>query len=337
MITKKTPRRSLPASFTIAFPAVIFFGVLLVATSILAGVGWSKYHHNFTAVATPVTTATATFEPQKSSQPTFKFFVMSFCPYGNQMEEILRPVFDLLAKKINFEPHYIFNKVDNLTTYCKSAAGDPTQCDLYVQNKYFTTVAECQKTVTANLAECQNESSYIKADNGALYTSLHGRQEATQDVREICAYQQSDDKSKFWNFMANVNKNCTAQNADSCWTQQAKEAGLDTDKITECFNKDGINLIEQEIAQTTKYNVSGSPTLIVNDSNFPPEAAYTQDSKGSLKIGKKVFTQDQYRTPEVIKSAICAAFSREPKECQTALASAATTTTTGSAAAGCGQ
>ena len=35
------------------------------------------------------------FVPTKSDKPEIKFFVMSFCPYGNQAEAGLEPVYQL--------------------------------------------------------------------------------------------------------------------------------------------------------------------------------------------------------------------------------------------------
>jgi len=296
---------------------VIFFSILLAAVSFFAGFSYVKLKSTDTA-STSTSTATAVFAASKTNKPELKFFVMSFCPYGNQIEDVLRPVFDLLGSKVDITPHYIFEKVSDLNSFCASSSGDPNQCSTYVTSGYFKTEAECKQTITQNVAKCKDEKSYIKAGN-AFYASLHGRQEATQDVREICAWNQATDKKQWWDFVGNVNKACTSQTADSCWEEQAKKAGLDTTKITECFNTQAVDLIEKEIALTTQYKVQGSPTVLVNDVIFPPESAYTQDGKGSLKIGDKVATQDQFRSPNVIKTAICASFNKQPGECKTAL------------------
>ncbi len=299
-------------------PTAIILGILLLGTSFYSGYAWNKLR-NLDTTSTKANSGTVSFDAQKSQKPELKFFVMSFCPYGNQMEDVLRPVYDLIKDKADITPHYIFDKIENLDSYCKSRSGDPSQCPLYVQNKYFTSEAECQKTIAQSLADCKNESTYIKSEKGIMYGSLHGRQEANQDVREICAWNLANDKTQWWDFIANINKNCTSENVDNCWSDQAKAAGFDTAKITECFNKEGIDLIEKEIALTTKYNVSGSPTVLINDVAFPPESAYTQDGKGSLKIGNKVATQDRYRTPNVIKEALCASFQKSPNECKSEL------------------
>lgn len=46
----------------------------------------------------------------KTETPTAELFVMSFCPYGNQAENTMEPVFELLGNKVNWEPHYIVSE-----------------------------------------------------------------------------------------------------------------------------------------------------------------------------------------------------------------------------------
>ncbi len=66
--------------------------------------------------ATPITEAAptdqgaeqqATGETPKSDVPQVQLFVMSFCPYGNQAEELMIPVANLLKDKANIELHYV--------------------------------------------------------------------------------------------------------------------------------------------------------------------------------------------------------------------------------------
>lgn len=328
---KSTESVSSISYIKVPLPAIIFTAILLTGLAFYSGLSFAR---SKSTSSTPALDSKVVFAPPKADKSELKFFVMSFCPYGNQMEDILRPVFDLLGNKANITPHYIFDKIDNLDTYCASRAGDPTQCATYVQNKYFTTETECKTTINKNLATCKDEKAYIKSPSGAMYASLHGRQEATQNIREMCVWNMvGDNKKQWWDFVGAINKNCTAQNADSCWENQAKQVGLDTAVITDCFNKEGINLIEKELELTKKFNVSGSPTVLINDQAFPPETAYTQDGTGTLKIGKKVATQNKYRTPNVIKEGVCVGTKSVPKECNTILPELSGTP---AAAGGCG-
>lgn len=52
----------------------------------------------------------ASKEIPKSERPEVKLFVMSYCPYGDQAEEAIKPAIELFGEKINFEIHYIVSK-----------------------------------------------------------------------------------------------------------------------------------------------------------------------------------------------------------------------------------
>lgn len=67
------------------------------------------------------------FDAPDREKPNVKFFVMSFCPYGNIAEKGLAPVFDLLGDKVEWEPHYVI--------YSNYATGYPEYC-LDKENKY---------------------------------------------------------------------------------------------------------------------------------------------------------------------------------------------------------
>jgi len=60
-----------------------------------------------TTTPTPSPTPTVPPEPVKSSRPSTELFVMSFCPYGVQAENVMKPVVDLLGTKANITVRYI--------------------------------------------------------------------------------------------------------------------------------------------------------------------------------------------------------------------------------------
>ncbi|MDD2483164.1 MAG: hypothetical protein PHE32_01480 [Candidatus Shapirobacteria bacterium] len=321
-IIKKEKNELLPARKTIqvSLVAAIIFSLLLAGASLAAGVVLMKIKLKIAGSDTAKLTSKNVFAATKANKPQLDFYVMSFCPYGNQMETTLRPIFDLLGNKVEIKPRYIFEKIEgNLAAYCKTSSPDPAQCDTYVKNSggQLKDKADCQNQIAAMVKSCNDESKYLKIGNN-LYSSLHGRIEANQDVREICAYNLTEDKKLWWDFVKNVNDNCTSKNADTCWEEQAQKAGYDTNKIKECFNKDAASLIEKEIADTTKYKIQGSPSLMIGDQVFPPEVDSTSTDQ-NLKIGNKVFSLSQTRTPDVIKEALCSAFNKAPKECKTVL------------------
>jgi hypothetical protein len=290
----------------------IFCLLLIVGLSFYSGIMYLKNKNaNLNSISG------TTLELVKSNKPTLEFYMMSFCPYGNQMESILRPVFDLIGDKVNLQPRYIFDEFTDLENTCKNLTGDIEMCPQYVEMKYVSSIKECEQIINKNYQDCVDENNYIKSSDGKFYSALHGRQEATQNLREICAWNVTEDKSKWWNFIENINVNCNYENADSCWEDQAKAANLDIQAINNCFNNDGIKLIQEEIALTTKNNIQGSPTLMLNDVLFPSQEAYKEDGSGAILLGKKIIKQADYRTPNGIKEAICYAFKKAPKECST--------------------
>ncbi len=168
----------------------------------------------------------------KTDKPGVKFFVMSFCPYGNQAEAGLKPVYDLLKDKVNWQPQYIIYK-----DYCSQAPEDQK--------------AECEK------------NSCLKKD-GKTYCSMHGIGELNQDIREICSFNMGN-LAKWWDFVSRVNDKCSAKDVDTCWEAQAKEAGLDTLTIKNCQETQAFSLMDKEISQMEKYQAQGSPMVFVND------------------------------------------------------------------------
>ncbi|MBP8591380.1 hypothetical protein KBI33_02880, partial [Candidatus Shapirobacteria bacterium] len=138
------------------------------------------------------------------------------------------------------------------------------------------------------------EPHYIVSKSGEKYESMHGDQELNQNVRELCVYKYQPDK--FWSFLKQVNKDCTAENADSCWKGAASKVGINVNQISNCEKNEKNALLDAEIALTEKYGVGGSPTLLINETTY----------RGA-------------RSEEGYKQAICSAFNQPPQECDTVL------------------
>jgi len=122
------------------------------------------------------------------------------------------------------------------------------------------------------------------------FCSLHGKQELHQDIRELCVYKYFP--AKYWDFVALINKNCTAKNADSCWSKYAKQLKIDAGKISKCQKGEAKALLRKEVDLNKKYKVTASPTLLINETPYQGE-----------------------RTSEAYKSAICSAFKKAPADC----------------------
>lgn len=262
------------------------------------------------------------FAPEKSEKPGLKFFVMSYCPFGNQAEAGLKPVFELLGDKVDWQPQYIVSKSteEQIRQNCQPQIYTQERCQDYVDQGYFPDLESCKERLFASEEECFKAGSEgCLAAEGGYYCSLHGKKELNQDIREICAWNSTEEKGRWWQFIDLINNNCQLEEVDQCWQEQAEKAGLDKDKIQDCFNNQAIEILDQEIAATEKYLVSGSPTIFINETSFPPEGAYSQGGEITLTVGKSAFSQEEYRSPEALKQALCAAFEKAPKECQTEL------------------
>ena len=132
-------------------------------------------------------------------------------------------------------------------------------------------------------------SNYCLEDG--KYCSMHGIEELREDIRELCIFKYQ--KEKFWDYLIEVNEKCNLKNIATCWEKIAKNYQIDVGKIKECQENEGISLLEKEVSLNQKYQITGSPTLIIN---------------GALYQGE--------RNPDAYKQAICAGFSTPPEECQ---------------------
>ncbi len=194
----------------------------------------------------------------KKEKSQAMLFVMSFCPYGNQAEDAMAPVVDLLGDKADIKLHYVI--------YSNYNGGGANYC-LDKENKYC---------------------------------SMHGIQELNQGVRELCVQKYQSDK--LWDFVLQINNACSSGNVDSCWEPIAKTIGIDVAKIKTCQKDEAINLLQEEVALNEKYEVQGSPMLLINEKEF-----------------------NGARSAEGYKAGICAGFEDEPTECSQSLSSTTST------------
>ncbi|MBN2015480.1 DsbA family protein [Candidatus Dojkabacteria bacterium] len=110
--------------------------------------------------------------PKKDS-PDVLLFTMSYCPYGNQAEDFVKPVDDLLGDNISFEPHYVIYGsaqgyqgeeycLDSENKYCSMHGIQELNQDVreictwkYQQDKYWDFVlAANEKCDYKNVDEC---------------------------------------------------------------------------------------------------------------------------------------------------------------------------------------
>ena len=198
--------------------------------------------YDLTKTTTQTTQPKKTCEDlKKASQPLLQAFVVSYCPYGLQMQRILVAV------------------VENIPSLAQ-----------YIEVRYIGSVS-----------------------NGKV-TSMHGDQEATENLRQICIRKEQSDK--FWPYISCFIK--TQDSSSSCLT----EAKVDTTALNACMSdaNKGIKYASEDFSLTTQYQVSGSPTIILNG-----EQVSEFDFGG--------------RTAEALKTVICCGFSQKPSYCSQTL------------------
>jgi len=195
-------------------------------------------------------------EMPKTDKPDVKLFVMAFCPYGNQAEDLMKPVNDLLGNQADINLNYVIY-------------------DHYAQRMGAKAEDYCLSTEEK-------------------YCSMHGIGELNQDVREICISKYQPDK--LWNFVEKINQKTNAHNVDDKWITIARDLKIDIKKIINCQNNEAEQLLAEEKKLNEKYGVKGSPTLIINDTEYQGE-----------------------RSSEGYKQAICQAFVNPPQECAVSL------------------
>jgi len=147
------------------------------------------------------------------------------------------------------------------------------------------------------------EPHFIVSVSGSTVNSLHGEYEANEDMRQACIWKNYG-QATFWTYVDYLNNNCNKGNLDTCWKDAAKSTNIDTTKIENCVNTDGLTLMKAETALTTQNSVSGSPTLIINGATY-----------------------NGARTADAYKQAICSAFITPPSECGSTTTTSPVTTT----------
>ncbi len=132
-------------------------------------------------------------EPVKNNKPVVDLFVMSYCPYGTQMEKGIIPVVEALGAKITFNLKFVSytmhgdkEAVENMRQYCiiknspaklvgylkcflKSKAGDVTDAEKCMANLGINkgVIEGCIKTNNEKFAVKAGETGFAvdKADN----------------------------------------------------------------------------------------------------------------------------------------------------------------------------
>ncbi len=137
------------------------------------------------------------------------------------------------------------------------------------------------------------KARYIGEVSGNTITSMHGDAEAQENLRQICI--RDEQPAKYWSYVA-----CQMKTGDTAGCQTS--TGVSASQLNACVSdaSRGLAYAQKDFDLSAKYNVTGSPTLVLDGQNV-----------SEFNFGG--------RTSDAVKSIVCAAFNSQPSFCSTAL------------------
>lgn len=152
---------------------------------------------------------------------------------------------------------------------------------------------------------------YIGSISNGVISSMHGPEEAQENLRQICI--REEQPTKYWNYVSCYMKKTTstASSGMPLGDSPACQAstGIDTVKLNACVSDTsrGLAYAQKDFDLSNKYNVSGSPTLVVNGATVEEFTSANQPVFGSS------------RSSDEIKTIICDSATSKPSFCSTNL------------------
>lgn len=158
---------------------------------------------------------------------------------------------------------------------------------------------QMQRAMAEAIKENSSVGQYIKVRymgsvSGNTITAMHGDAEAQENLRQICI--REEQPSKYWAYVGCQMK--ASGKEVSC----EQSTGVDSAKLSACIsNSDrGVAYAKEDFDLNAKYDVQGSPTLILNG------VQVSESSYGG-------------RSSEGVKNMVCAGFNTKAGFCSTTL------------------
>ena len=205
--------------------------------------------------------------------------------------------------KILFTSGVEISPVTSTPTTTKAAAVKQTCADLTKNEAPVLeafVVAKCpyglqmQRILSEVVKSIPEVAKYMKVEyigevSGNKVTSMHGDEEAQENLRQVCI--REEQANKYWDYIAcHIKKG----DVDSCLTN----AKIDKTILATCMkdtNK-GLAYIQKDFERSNKFNATGSPTLILNEKDV-----------SEFDFGG--------RTAEAVKTVLCCGFNNQPSFC----------------------
>lgn len=150
------------------------------------------------------------------------------------------------------------------------------------------------------------EVRYIGSINNNQISSMHGEEEAKENLRQICI--REEQKEKYWPYVGCYMKE---GKTDEC----LKEALVDGEKLTECIKNPqrGLRYAQTDFSLANKFNIGGSPTLLLNEKQIVSEFDFGGRTADTIKqiICCAMTTQADFCKKEISKENIAPSFSHQ--------------------------
>lgn len=101
---------------------------------------------------------------------------------------------------------------------------------------------------------------YIGDEAGGKLSSMHGPDEVTDDLREVCAIQHYPKDQKFLEFLA-----CRSKDLKADWKDCTGKNGIDAGVIQTCVDGEGQSLLAASFQVAKNLAIQSSPTFLLNN------------------------------------------------------------------------
>ncbi len=158
-------------------------------------------------------------------------------------------------------------------------SGDKVPVDFYVMSQcpYGTQVEDAMKPVLDKMGENVDFNLHFIMSSPERYQgqedtycvedlcSMHGISEVKGNIVQLCAAEHNPEK--FMDMIVCMNEN--ANQIPDNWEQCAEEAGLDVEKVRECYEgEEGMQLLRESAERAREVGATGSPTIYFNEEPY---------------------------------------------------------------------
>ena len=204
----------------------------------------------------------------------------------------------LFTSGVDINPSTSTQKSVTTTTVAKKTCEDLAKADKALIEAFV--VSKCpfglqmQRILAEIVKNIPSAAQYIKVEyigdiSNNKVNSMHGDEEAQENLRQVCI--REEQANKYWDYITcHIKKG----EVDPCLAS----AKIDTNTLTACItdtNK-GLAYIKKDFERQDKFGVTGSPTLILNDTEV-----------SEFDFGG--------RTAEAVKTVICCGIKSQPNFC----------------------